>query len=48
MASDLERALWCAAIEKRFPKDAKKEVDEHKESEDPSVKDSKKKRRKRS
>lgn len=47
MVSDLERALWCAALEKRFPKAVEKEVDEHKDGKDPSVKDSNKKRKKR-
>lgn len=46
--SDLERALWCAAIEKRFPKSVEKGKSDHKKSDDPPAQDSSKKRRKKS
>ncbi|KAI5083467.1 hypothetical protein GOP47_0003210 [Adiantum capillus-veneris] len=52
--SELERALWCAAMEKRFPKSEEIEKQDQKESEkhskasnDISTKDSTRKRRKR-
>lgn len=46
---DLERALWCAALERKFPKGgAKEEEQADKASDNPSAQSSNKKRKKRS